>query len=405
MPVDVKYAIGLPPKEAIAYFESKGLRPATGFNYEEVWQEAHVKSFFVTGVMKLDILQDIQKELLSAKKNGTDFEQNITTILQNKGWYGKGMVIDKTTGQIHGKKLSAHHIRTILDTNMRMSYMVGRYKQMMANAQNRPFWRYTAIMDRRTRPSHSALNGRVFRFDDPFWDHFYPPNGWRCRCNVVPLDAGDMEAQGYDLSSSEGKMSEIDVPISKKDPSRGTARVARFEYAAGKYIVPDAGFSYNVGKAALPNLQQVAVQKLAQAPLPMARAAVKSWVKSPAFKQFYENPQGAFPVGMLAEKSMRRIGAETGVVQLSGDTMNKQFREHPELSADEYDYVQEAISRGKEIQDSDTSLIFLLEDAGYVTVVKATKTGKAVFMTSLRRLSSDEAKREREIKRLLDKAD
>jgi uncharacterized protein with gpF-like domain len=275
---------------------------------------------------------------------------------------------------------------------------------MAANAHNRPFWRYVAIMDRRTRPAHSALNGRVFRFDDPFWDHFYPPNGWRCRCSVFALDGEDMASQGYDLSSSEGKMSEIEVDVSKRDPTRGTARVARFEYSPGKFIVPDVGFSYNVGKAALPNLQQVAVQKLAQAPLPMARAAVKSWVQGPAFKEFYTHPQGSFPVAILSEAAMRRIGAQTGVVQLSEDTMSKQFREHPELGIDEYRYVQEAISQGKEIQDSDTSLIYLLESAGYVTVVKATKTGKAVFMTSLRRLSSGEVKRNQEILRLLRKA-
>lgn len=403
MPVDLKYAIGLPPKDAIAYFESKGLHVSSTFNFEEVWQEAHVKSFFVTGVMKLDILQDIQSELKSAMQNGTDFERNITAIMQKKGWYGKGLVVDKSTGEIHGKKLSAHHIRTIFQTNMQMAFMVGRYKQMMSNVHNRPFWRYTAVMDRRTRPAHAALNGRVFRYDDPFWDSFFPPNGWRCRCNVTPMDGEDMQTHGYDLSSSDGLIDEIEVPISKSDPSRGMAKVARFKYGEGKYITPDAGFSYNVGKAALPNLQQVATQKLATAPLPMARSAVKAMVQSPAFEQFYSKPQGNFPVAVMSAEAMSRIGAKTGVVQLSEDTMLKQLREHPELTTDEYVYVQEAINLGKEIQDGESSLIFLLESEGYVTVVKATKTGKAVFVTSLRRLSSDEAKREREVRRLLDK--
>lgn len=46
-------------------------------------------------------------------------------------------------------------------------------------------------------------------------------------------------------------------------------------------------------------------------------------------------------------------------------------------------------------------MVFLQEEAGYVTVVKATKSGRAAFLTSFRRLSSDAAKRDREIARLL----
>jgi len=48
-------------------------------------------------------------------------------------------------------------------------------------------------------------------------------------------------------------------------------------------------------------------------------------------------------------------------------------------------------------------MVFLLEDGGYVSVVKATATGKALFLTSFRRLSSEDAKRQREIQRLLKK--
>ncbi len=45
--------------------------------------------------------------------------------------------------------------------------------------------RYRTAGDGRVRPEHAALNGVTLPPSDPFWASCYPPNGWRCRCNVV----------------------------------------------------------------------------------------------------------------------------------------------------------------------------------------------------------------------------
>jgi hypothetical protein len=31
------------------------------------------------------------------------------------------------------------------------------------------------------------MNGITLPIDDPFWDSYYPPNGWNCRCTVVQV--------------------------------------------------------------------------------------------------------------------------------------------------------------------------------------------------------------------------
>lgn len=47
-----------------------------------------------------------------------------------------------------------------------------------------PYLEYKTEGDGRVRPEHAALEGIVRPVNDPFWESYYPPNGWRCRCSV-----------------------------------------------------------------------------------------------------------------------------------------------------------------------------------------------------------------------------
>lgn len=256
-PIDLAFALTLQPEKAIEYFRAKGY--AVTWSWRELWQQAQAKAFTVAGVMKMDVLQDIRQSVDDALAKGetyAGFEKQLQPILERKGWWGRGAQIDPETGEMAGKGLTPHRLATIYQTNLQTAYMAGRYQAQMANVQNRPYWQYVAVMDRRTRPTHAAMNGLVFRADDPFWSSFYPPNGFRCRCRVSALDGADLKSDGLALSSSQGRLSEIDVPTSRK-PDAPTAKVTRFEHAPGKYVAPDVGWSYNPGKAAWkPDLAQ-----------------------------------------------------------------------------------------------------------------------------------------------------
>lgn len=249
-PPDLAYAIGLPPAEAIAYFEAKGY--AIGWGWQDVWQEANAKAFTAAGVMKADVLADLKGGIVKSLTGSTrrEYQQSMEAVLRQKGWWGKDAQVDTTTGEMAGKGLTARRLATIFDTNMQSAYSVGRYKFMMSNVADRPYWMYVAVMDRRTRPAHAALNGRTFRFDDPIWGSSFPPNGFRCRCSVRALDAEDLKSRSIDLSSSTGKLKDVQVATSKK-PGAPMATVTRFEYAPGKYFRPDPGFNYNAGASAL----------------------------------------------------------------------------------------------------------------------------------------------------------
>ena len=60
----------------------------------------------------------------------------------------------------------------IFRTNVQTAYNAGHYEQMSDPAvrQLRPYWQYDAVNDTHTRPSHLAMDGRVYPADSPVWD-------------------------------------------------------------------------------------------------------------------------------------------------------------------------------------------------------------------------------------------
>ncbi|PKL44328.1 MAG: hypothetical protein CVV41_06735 [Candidatus Riflebacteria bacterium HGW-Riflebacteria-1] len=200
----LKGAFNLPPDEAIKYFEKKGYQ--VSFDWHEMKREAHTRAFTVAGVTQLDVLVDIRKAVEDAQNGGKSFEsfkKDLQLLLEKKGWWGKKN-IDRPDGSQKEVDLSAPwRLKTIYRTNMQTAYMAGRYKEMKGSTRLRPYWKYVAVMDGRTRDAHRVLNGKIFRHDDPFWDKYYPPNGWGCRCRVVSLSKFEVETKGLEVSKGE----------------------------------------------------------------------------------------------------------------------------------------------------------------------------------------------------------
>lgn len=259
--VDLKHALSLKPEEAINYFKSKGF--AFSWDWHDLWQEAHATSFTVAKAMRTDILQDIRNVLQKCLDDGISFQQfknELTPKLKAKGWWGKHETMDPSTGELHLITLgSPHRLRTIYETNIQTSYMVGHYKAAMENVADRPWWMYVAVMDKRTRPTHSALNGLVYRYDDPFWKSHHPQNGFRCRCGVRYLDdyglgekikSGDAAKRSSVGPDADTTFSTIEKPLTK-DGAMTPVTSAKTRDLTGKpfSMAPDPGWNYNPGKA------------------------------------------------------------------------------------------------------------------------------------------------------------
>ncbi|MBV6442742.1 MAG: hypothetical protein EPGJADBJ_04466 [Saprospiraceae bacterium] len=67
-----------------------------------------------------------------------------------------------------------------------------------------PNLKYETAGDERVRQSHRSLDGTVRPVDDPFWDIYYPPNGWNCRCKVIQTDEAATAGDGVDFDPPKG---------------------------------------------------------------------------------------------------------------------------------------------------------------------------------------------------------
>jgi len=207
----------LPFDEAVKFWRSK--RRVSSSEFERMTAQAKARAFAVAGVAKSSFVSDIYQALDRAISTGTafgDFRRDIRHIIAAKGWTGK----------------RGFRVQTIFRTNVQTAYNVGKYQQFMEAKDDLPYWQYDAVGDSRTRPSHAALDGKVFRADDPIWDTWYPPNGFNCRCTVRALSRAEVRARG------------LTVETGRESLNRGFVD----EAGRSRQYVPDPGWATNPGK-------------------------------------------------------------------------------------------------------------------------------------------------------------
>jgi SPP1 gp7 family putative phage head morphogenesis protein len=84
-------------------------------------------------------------------------------------------------------------------TAKQSSRMALKWQQIQRRKDSYPNLEYVTQRDGRVRPEHVVLDKIIRSVDDPFWDMYYPPNGWRCRCLVRQTTdpANDIQPDGF----------------------------------------------------------------------------------------------------------------------------------------------------------------------------------------------------------------
>lgn len=77
------------------------------------------------------------------------------------------------------------------DTAVASGQSAAQWQDILRGQNELPYLKYVTAGDERVRASHQLLDGITRPVDDPFWDEWFPPNGWRCRCDVQQVSGGE----------------------------------------------------------------------------------------------------------------------------------------------------------------------------------------------------------------------
>lgn len=130
-------------------------------------------------------------------------------------------------------------VRSVHDTYNR-AYLQSEYQFATQSARmagkwadfeqygDRYYLQYRTANDDRVRHEHQLLNEITLPPSDPFWNEYFPPNGWRCRCNTVQVRKNKYEQSDSATARDLGAKATYTVGAGNKNTS------AMFRFNAGK---------------------------------------------------------------------------------------------------------------------------------------------------------------------------
>ncbi len=177
-------AVSLPFREQNEFLRRKLNLPTE--SWTDIYTREHDYAFVVAGANRDELVADFRQAVEKAITGGTsleEFRREFDAIVARHGWSYNG-----------GRNWRS---RVIYETNLRSSYMAGRYEQLMAVREERPYWQYIhSDAVEHPRPEHEAWNGMILHWSDPWWQYHFPINAWGCQCSVRALSQRDLERMG-----------------------------------------------------------------------------------------------------------------------------------------------------------------------------------------------------------------
>lgn len=167
-------------------------------------------NFIFSGMKAFHELHEAFPSLLDENGNRKPFERFLNDVQS----------IDAT--------YNANYLRAEYNFVAASAEMAGRWERFMRDG-DRYNLQYRTQQDDKVRPEHAALDRVTLPPSDSFWEEFYPPNGWNCRCTVVQVRKSKYPATSHDEA----------MRLGDEALQRDTKGIFRFNAGKESKSVPD----------------------------------------------------------------------------------------------------------------------------------------------------------------------
>lgn len=103
------------------------------------------------------------------------------------------------------EKYNGNYLRAEYNFVVSSAEMAARWEGFMEDG-DRYHLQYRTANDGKVRPEHAAMHGITLPPSDSFWEEFYPPNGWNCRCTVIQVRKSKYPATDHEEAMALGEL-------------------------------------------------------------------------------------------------------------------------------------------------------------------------------------------------------
>ena len=165
--------------------------------FDRLSVEAKQHAFRIAGVHKARLVQQARDVVHRAIRDGTSIHDVQIELLK----------LFATDGIAPP---ALYRLRYAFELNAHQAYCDGRREALDEpdNARVFPYRQYLTVGNgspgvRGVRPTHAALHGLVFKWDDPFWNDHTPPWEHGCRCTFRGLTRKQVAKLGVKIRNDE----------------------------------------------------------------------------------------------------------------------------------------------------------------------------------------------------------